>query len=63
MIIPLTKVNDTEWTVPAGAKLNASQMDSYRKGNLYVNFHSAQHKGGEIRAQINPTGGGRSSGY
>ena len=62
VIIPLTKVNDTEWTVPAGAKLTGSQMDSYRKGNLYVNFHSAQHKGGEIRAQIQPSGGS-SSGY
>ena len=54
VIIPLQKVNETEWTVPAGAKLTPAQLDSYRNGRLYVNFHSAKFKGGEIRAQIEP---------
>ncbi|HYC45978.1 MAG TPA: CHRD domain-containing protein [Burkholderiales bacterium] len=58
VIIPLQKVNDTEWTVPAGAKLTPAQMQSYKQGRLYVNFHSAKFKGGEIRAQIQPGGGG-----
>jgi hypothetical protein len=64
VIIPLQKKSDTEWVVPAGAKLNDAQYEAYKAGRLYVNFHSAQHKGGEIRAQIRPSGGdGARSGY
>jgi hypothetical protein len=61
VIIPLQKSGDNEWVVPAGAKLTESQYDSYKAGRLYVNFHSAQHKGGEIRAQIRPGSSGSSS--
>jgi len=65
VIIPLQKKSDTEWVVPAGAKLTESQYEAYKAGRLYVNFHSPQHKGGEIRAQILPSGGGsaRSGAY
>ena len=52
VIIPLTKTVDDVWSVPAGAKLTESQYESYQAGNLYVNVHSATHKGGEIRGQI-----------
>jgi CHRD domain len=62
VIIPLRKVADNEWEVPPGAKLTESQYESYKGGRLYVNFHSAQYKGGEIRAQIRPAGGGASGG-
>ena len=51
VIIPLTKSGDT-YTVPAGAKLNASQMQALKDGNLYVNVHSDKYKGGEVRAQL-----------
>jgi hypothetical protein len=54
VIIPLRKVADNEWEVPPGAKLTEGQFESYKAGRLYVNFHSPQHKGGEIRAQIRP---------
>jgi len=54
VIIPLTKGADGEWAVPAGAKLTDEQMKSYKAGDLYVNVHSAEHKGGEIRAQLKP---------
>ena len=64
VIITLRKVADNEWEVPAGAKLTDGQYESYKAGRLYVNFHSPQHKGGEIRAQIRPAAGGSSgSGY
>lgn len=58
VIIPLRKVSDTEWEIPAGAKLTPAQLQSYKQGRLYVNFHSAKHKAGEIRAQIQPSGSG-----
>jgi hypothetical protein len=53
VIVPLTKNGDT-YTVPAGAKLNSAQMSALKSGGLYVNVHSNAHKGGEIRAQLNP---------
>jgi len=64
IIIPLQKTADNEWQVPPGAKLTEAQYESYKAGGLYVNFHSAQYKGGEIRGQLRPGGGGgRTSGY
>lgn len=57
VIIPLQKRGDNEWVVPSGARLTDAQYAAYKQGRLYVNFHSAKHKGGEIRAQIRPSGG------
>jgi hypothetical protein len=54
VIVPLTQTAKGEWSVPAGAKLNAEQMKNYRAGELYVNVHSEANKDGEIRAQIIP---------
>jgi hypothetical protein len=54
VIIPLTKNGDNGWNVPAGAKLTDAQYESYKKGGLYVNVHSAANPGGEIRGQIKP---------
>jgi hypothetical protein len=53
VIVPLTKNGDT-YTVPEGKKLSAAQLDALKAGNLYVNVHSNQHKGGEVRAQLQP---------
>jgi hypothetical protein len=53
-IIPLTKTADNTWSVPDGAKLTDEQYESFKHGDLYVNVHSAEHKGGEIRAQLKP---------
>jgi hypothetical protein len=53
-IITLTKGADGSWEVPAGSKLTDEQFASFKSGNLYVNVHSADHKPGEIRAQLKP---------
>ena len=53
VIVPLTKNGDT-YSVPEGRKLTPAQIDALKAGNLYVNVHSNQHKGGEIRAQLQP---------
>jgi CHRD domain-containing protein len=53
-IIPLKKTAENTWSVPEGAKLTDEQYKSFKEGNLYVNVHSAEHKGGEIRTQLKP---------
>ena len=53
-IITLEKTSDGVWSVPAGAKLTDEQYASFKAGELYVNVHSAEHKPGEIRAQLKP---------
>ena len=53
-IITLEKAADGVWAVPAGSKLTEEQLASFKAGNLYVNVHSAEHKPGEIRAQLKP---------
>lgn len=54
IIIPLEKKGDNQWAVPVNAKLTDAQYKAYKAGNLYVNVHSAAHKGGEIRDQLKP---------
>lgn len=53
-IISLTQGPDGTWTVPAGAKLTDEQYASFKKGDLYVNVHSAAHGPGEVRGQLKP---------
>jgi hypothetical protein len=53
-IITLEKGADGSWTVPEGSKLTDEQYAAFKAGNLYVNVHSAEHKGGEIRTQLKP---------
>ena len=53
IIGPLDKNGDT-YTVPAGRKLTKEQMEDLKKGNLYVNVHTAKNKGGEVRGQLQP---------
>jgi hypothetical protein len=53
-IITLEKGTDGTWLVPAGSKLTDEQYEAFKAGKLYVNVHSAEHKGGEIRAPLKP---------
>jgi len=54
---------DILFALPAGNPKNSceqitsgKQKKDLKKGLLYMNIHSAQHPGGEIRGQIVPTG-------
>jgi hypothetical protein len=51
VIVPFTKEGDT-YKAPAGAKLNADQMQAFKSGELYVNVHSAANPNGELRGQL-----------
>lgn len=53
VIVPLDKKGDT-YSVPEGRKLSAAQVKAWKAGELYVNVHTAKHKGGEVRGQIQP---------
>jgi hypothetical protein len=54
-IITLAKGADgSSWSVPPGSTLTDEQYASFKAGDLYVNVHSAEHKPGEIRAQLKP---------
>ena len=46
--------NAQRWQVPANALLTAPQIDRLMAGALYMNAHSAQFPGGEVRAQLAP---------
>ena len=54
VIVPMVKTAEGVWSIPAGAKLNDAQFQSFKDGSLYVNVHSAAFKGGEIRGQLKP---------
>ncbi len=53
-VITLTKGADGSWSTPEGSKLTDEQYQAFKAGHLYVNVHSAAHKGGEIRGQLKP---------
>lgn len=54
VVIPLKKVGDDKFVVPPGSKFTDAQYAAYKAGEMYVNVHSASHKPGEIRAQLQP---------
>jgi hypothetical protein len=54
VIVPLEQTSAGVWSVPENVKFTEAQYKSYKDGDLYVNVHSAAHKGGEIRGQLKP---------
>ena len=54
VIVPMIRAGDNAWSFAAGAKLSDAQYQRLMDGKLYINIHSAAHKGGEIRGQLKP---------
>lgn len=54
VIVPFAKTGANSFAPPVGARLTESQYASYKAGKLYINVHSAQFPGGEIRLQMMP---------
>ena len=54
VIVPFTMTSPNVFEAAPGAMLTESQYASFKAGNLYVNAHSKEHPGGEIRAQLKP---------
>lgn len=52
VIVPLTRIGDNHFVAPPGARLSDEQYQAWKAGDLYVNAHSKQHPGGEVRAQL-----------
>ena len=52
--VGLTKTGGNTWSTPSGAKFNDDQYKAFLAGETYVNVHTPAHKGGEIRAQLQP---------
>jgi hypothetical protein len=54
VIITLTKTSDNTWAVPPFTFLSDAQYIAYVDGDLYVNVHSAEYPGGQVRGQLKP---------
>ena len=54
VIVTLVTTGTNIWSVPVGTTLTDAQYKAYLAGELYVNVHTDENKGGEIRAQLRP---------
>lgn len=57
VLVPLQQdpMDAGHWFVEDG-ELNAAGLDAFAAGRLYVNVHTPEHPGGEIRGQVLPQG-------
>ena len=55
--LTVTDNGDGSGTISGSLPLNASTIPLYLSGNLYVNLHTQNNPGGELRAQIEPNVG------
>lgn len=53
VVVPLG--NDPASPIQGSATLTDAQIADLNDGKYYVNVHTAEHKGGEIRGQLLPT--------
>ena len=57
VLFPLTASDDgLTFSVPADTELTADQQSQFLNGGMYLNVHTADNPGGEIRGQIIPAG-------
>jgi hypothetical protein len=54
VIIPLNKTAPNTFSAPSDTRLNDAQYTAFKDGNLYINVHSPDYPGGEIRMQMKP---------
>lgn len=54
VVIPLEQEGDNTWVVPEGVHLTEAQLETLKEGNLYINVHTEENPGGEVRGQLNP---------
>ena len=54
VLIPLTVASGTSGTLSGSAPLSPDQLALIVSGQTYVNIHTANHPGGEIRGQVVP---------
>lgn len=52
--IPLVRDPEGNWSIPDRTKLTEAQHEALMAGRLYVNVHSNEFPGGEVRAQLKP---------
>lgn len=52
VVVPLNRISEQSFVAPPNAMLTPAQYEAYKKGNLYINVHSAKYPGGEVRAQL-----------
>jgi len=50
----VVKFADPKSPIDGSATLTDDQAADLNAGNLYINVHTAEHKGGEIRGQVMP---------
>ncbi len=54
VVVPLEQDGDNTWVVPEGVHLTEAQLETLKEGNLYINVHTEENPGGEVRGQLNP---------